>query len=40
MKAFLAAVIVGAGLSVAAWYALNGLGFTSAEVYSTENVRL
>ncbi|WP_264759449.1 hypothetical protein [Thermohalobaculum sediminis] len=40
MKAFVAALIVGAGLSVAAWFVLNGLGFTSADVFSTENVRL
>jgi len=40
MKAFLAAIIVGAGLSVGAWFVLNGMGFSSADVYSTANVRL
>lgn len=40
MKAFMMAMIVGAGLSVGAWFVLNGLGFSSADVYSTSNVRL
>lgn len=40
MKAFLTAVIIGAGLSVAAWFVLHELGLSSANVYSTENVRL
>ncbi|WP_267913214.1 hypothetical protein [Thermohalobaculum xanthum] len=40
MKAFLAAIIIGAGLAVGAWFVLNGMGFSSADVYSTENVRL
>lgn len=40
MKAFLAAVVAMAVIAVAADMGLDRLGFTSAEVYSTDNVRL
>jgi len=40
MKAFLAALVVLAGIAVGANYILATLGFSSAEVYSTSNVRL
>ncbi|SMX50518.1 hypothetical protein [Maliponia aquimaris] len=33
---FAAAILIAAG----AWYGLNQLGFSSAEVYSSPNVRL
>ena len=40
MKAFLTAVVAAAAISTAAWYGLSLLGYSSAAVYSTENVRL
>ena len=40
MKAFLAAMVVMAAIAVGADYYLHTLGFSSAAIYSTENVRL
>ena len=40
MKAFLLAVVATAALTVGAELALDGAGFSSAEVYRTEHVRL
>lgn len=40
MKAFLASVVAAVVIAVAAHYALDSLGQSSANVYSTSNVRL
>ena len=40
MKAFLAAVVAMVVITVGADMALDRLGFSSAEVYKTDNVRL
>jgi hypothetical protein len=40
MKAFLTAVVAAALISVGAYYGLTTLGYGSAEVFSSENVRL
>ena len=40
MKAFLLAIVATAALTVGADFALNEAGFSSAEVFRTENVRL
>jgi len=40
MKAFLAAMVIMAAIAVGADLYLETLGFSSATVYSTENVRL
>ncbi|MEM7499207.1 MAG: hypothetical protein AAF371_14595 [Pseudomonadota bacterium] len=41
MNAFLAAVVAAAVISVGAWYTLNEIGFSSAQVYQNEDsVRL
>jgi hypothetical protein len=40
MKAFLVAVLVAAGLSAAAYYGLNSIGWTASEKYKTDAVRL
>ncbi len=40
MKAMLAGFAAMILLSVGAWYALNEMGFSSADVYSSPNVRL
>ncbi|WP_198670604.1 hypothetical protein [Oceanicella sp. SM1341] len=40
MKAFILAVVAIVGIGVAAPYALNSMGWSSAEVYKMPNVRL
>lgn len=40
MKAFLAAVVVMGVIAIGADLALHRMGFSTAQVYSTENVRL
>ena len=40
MKAFLSAVLVAAGLSAGAYYALNGMGWSASDKYKTSAVRL
>ena len=40
MKAFIAAVIAGAAISVGAWVLLGDLGFSSAERLASQDVRL
>lgn len=40
MKAFLGGVIVMLAVSIGAFYALQGLDWSSANVYRSENVRL
>jgi hypothetical protein len=40
MKAFLAAVVVMVAIAVTADFYLETLGFSSADIYSTPNVRL
>lgn len=40
MKAMFAGFAAAILIAVGAWYGLNQLGFSSAEVYSSPNVRL
>ena len=40
MKAFLASAIAIAVISVGSYYYLNGLGWTAAETFQSDNVRL
>ena len=40
MKAMLAGFAAMAIISVGAWYALGEMGFSSADIYSGQNVRL
>jgi len=40
MKAFVASVVVAIAIAVAAHFVLEGLGMTSANTFSSPNVRL
>ena len=40
MKAMLMGFVAMAVIAVGAWYALGQMGFSAADVYSGENVRL
>jgi hypothetical protein len=40
MKAFLSALVAIAAISIGAWYAMNYYGQSTAEAFSSGNVRL